>query len=103
MEIPSVNNIVRVKNIVVDGKKLIGLEVDLPGAPLVLIRGDKGFIMCGYLNIEVTNKLGIIAAKVSGVKTVEDVLKSSIKAVSLEAEKAGIKIGVKVKDVLDKI
>ncbi len=98
------SEVIRVKEIKLgNGKKFIGFEIDLPGAPLVLIKGEKGFVMCGYLNIDVVNKLGTIAARVTGVKTVEDMLKSVIKEASEKAIEEGIKPGMKVEEVLSKI
>lgn len=80
---------------------MIGIEVELPNAPpLILIRGDKGFIMCGYLNIDVAEKLGIPAIRVSGVKNIEEMIEKMISEATTKAVELGIKPGMKVKDVL---
>ena len=63
----------------IEGKGVLGLKVELPSSPpLLLIVGNKGFIMCGYLNIEVAEKLQVAAAIVSGVKNFDDVLNAEI-------------------------
>ena len=83
---------------------VVGLEVRLPDAPpLILVRGRKGFVMCGYLDIGVAEKLGLKAARVTGVGCVEDLLEKEIAEVTSRAREAGIKEGVKVKDVIDKL
>ena len=83
---------------------IIGIEIFLPNAPpLIVIRGRKGFIMCGYLNINVANKLGLIAARVAGVRSVEEMLNKEVAEVTTKAKEIGIKEGVKVKDVLELI
>ena len=44
----------------------LGVRVELYKAPLLLIKGKKGFLMCGYLNIKAAEKLGDAAARVTG-------------------------------------
>jgi len=99
MELPYTS--VRVKLLDVEGKKLLGVEIELPNAPpLVLIRGDEGFVMCGYLNINVAESLGLIAARVTGVRSVEEMLEKDIGEVTSKAESRGIHRGLKVREVL---
>lgn len=93
---------VRVKVLDVDGKTLLGVEIDLPGsAPLVVIRGNNGFVMCGFLDISTPEKLGLVAARVRGVKSVEEMLEKEIETVTTQALKHGLKPGVRVREVLN--
>lgn len=88
----------------IEGKGVLGLKVELPSSPpLLLIVGNKGFIMCGYLNIEVAEKLQVAAAIVSGVKNFDDVLNAEIKAVTSRAKELGINVGLKGKEALKKL
>jgi len=85
----------------VDGKSFMGLRTDLPDSPpLLLIMGEKGFVMCGFLNVESAEKLGVIAAVVSGVKTFDDVLNGQVKAVTSKAKNLGVEVGMKGADAL---
>lgn len=85
----------------IDGKTAVGLKVDLPNAPpLLLVMGEKGFVMCGFLNMDAAEKLNVTAAAVSGVKSFEDVLEAGVKAVTSEARKMGIEPGMKGKDAI---
>jgi uncharacterized protein YunC (DUF1805 family) len=86
----------------VDGKNCLGLHVDLPEcpAPLLLITAEKGFVMCGFLNIEVAEKTGASAAMVSGVKSFEDVLNAPVKAITSKAKNLGVQEGMKGADAL---
>ena len=85
----------------VDGKSFTGLRTDLPDSPpLILIMGEKGFVMCGFLNVESAEKLGVTAAVVSGVKTFDDVLNGQVKAVTSKAKNLGIEVGMKGADAL---
>lgn len=92
---------VRVKILQCGEKKLIGVEVDLPNSPpLVVVRGDRGFAMCGLLDVATADRLGLIAVKARGVKSVEELLEKEVDEVSSEASKLGVKPGVKVKDLI---
>ncbi len=87
---------ITITQIIVDDKAALGLRVDLPKSPpLVMVVGKKGFIMCGFLNIDTAEKLGVAAATVSGVKSCEDVLKAEVKKATSKAEALGVKAGMK--------
>lgn len=45
------------KDIIVKGVKYEGIEIELPKTTLLIIKGKKGFIMCGALNVDVYNTL----------------------------------------------
>lgn len=92
---------IRVGQLKVDGKTALGLKVDLPDSPpLVAVIGKKGFVMCGFLNVDVAERLGVTAAMVSGVKTFDDMLNAEIKAVTSEAEVKGIRQGMKGREAV---
>jgi uncharacterized protein YunC (DUF1805 family) len=93
--------IVEVKGIDIDGKKVIGVKVELPNSPpLLVIRGEKGFIMCGYLDINIADKLGLVAARVTGVKSIEEMLDKEIVDATSKALENNIRPGMKVGEVL---
>ena len=56
--------------------------------------------MCGFLNIDVAEKVNVTAAMVSGVKTFDDILAAEIKAVTSKAQTKGIKIGMKSEEAV---
>ncbi len=88
----------------IDGKTFQGMKSTLPDLPpLLIIKGEKGFIMCGYLNIDVAEKLGAAAATVSGVNSFTDVLNAEIKASTSKAKKLGVEPGKVVKEVIMKL
>ncbi len=93
-----------IDKLVVDGKTFHGMKSTLPELPpLLLIKGEKGFIMCGYLNIEVAEKLGAAAATVSGVNSFTDVLNAEIKTATSKAKKLGVEPGKTVKNVISSL
>jgi uncharacterized protein YunC (DUF1805 family) len=90
-----------VKPLQIDNKTATGLRVELPDSPpLVLIIGQKGFVACGFINIEAAEKLNVSAATVSGVKNFDDVLNAEIKAATSRAQAQGVKVGMKGKDAI---
>jgi uncharacterized protein YunC (DUF1805 family) len=87
-------------DIELNGKIATGVEVPLPKAPLVLAYGKNGFVMCGYLNIQAAEKLGVAAAIVRGVSTVQDLLEAEVREISKSAAAKGVKTGMTGKQAL---
>jgi len=92
-----------VEQIELENGSALGLKMDMEHAPLIVIRAKKGFVMCGYLNIDVANKLGDAAIRVTGVKTFDDVLNAKAIDVSEAAKKLGITVGMTAKEALMKM
>lgn len=78
----------------------IGIKIHMGNANLLLIKADKGFIMCGYLNIEVAEKLNDAACVVQGVKDFDDMLNAKIIKVTTKAKEFGIKEGMLGREAL---
>ncbi|MFB0561644.1 MAG: YunC family protein [Candidatus Lokiarchaeia archaeon] len=91
---------IQIEQIKIGDTLCLGLRVDIKPAPLLLIIGEKGVLACGFLNIEASEKLGMAAAVVTGVRTFEDVLNAEVKSLTTEAEKLGIKVGQKGREAL---
>jgi uncharacterized protein YunC (DUF1805 family) len=77
-----------------------GYCIDLGNAPLLILQAKKGYVMCGYLNINAANKLGDVAGRVTGVKSFDDMLNANIIEVSENAKRLGLHEGMNVKDFL---
>jgi len=89
--------VITVSPVRIGGRSATGLRVELlDSPPLLLIVAEKGFLMCGYLNLEVAENLGVCAATVSGVNSFEDLLGAEVKAVTTKAQKLGMKHAVKL-------
>ena len=85
----------------IDNKVAVGLRVDLPDSPpLLLIVGRTGFVMCGFLNVDAAERLNVTAAMVSEVKTFDDILEAEIKAATSKAQTKGVKVGMKGKEAV---
>lgn len=84
----------------IDGKKALGVRIPLDGAPLILIKGNKGFIMCGLLNVEAADSLNMVCARVSGVTSFEEILEKPVVEVSQAARALGIEPGMSGREAL---
>lgn len=90
----------KAKKIRVGTKCIDGYLIKLLSKNFILLRGSRGYICCGYLNLSAAEKFADVAAKISGISTIEEALKTKIVAVSRPAAKLGIYKGQKVKDAL---
>ena len=83
------------------GKKFIeALCLNLQSKNLVLIKGRRGYIMCGYLNMKAAQKFKDAAVKITGISSIEEAIKTSVQACTGSARKLGIFKGQHIKDVL---
>lgn len=95
---------INVASLKVDDKACLGVKVELPDSPpLLLVIAEKGFVMCGFLNVEAAEKLGVAAAMVSGVKTFEDMLNAQVKAATSKAKNLGVEAGMKSTEALKRM
>jgi uncharacterized protein YunC (DUF1805 family) len=79
------------------------VRIQLKNAPLILINSSNGYVMCGYLSMDIANKMGDIAAKVTGVKTIQDALDAKIVDLSIEAQKFNVELGMSSRKFLNVI
>lgn len=85
------------------GKLATGIEIALPEANMVLVVGKKGYLMCGYLNLEVCEKFNGCAGVIRGVANVKELLEGEVAAVTRRARGLGIKPGMKGLQALKKL
>ncbi|QQE75251.1 DUF1805 domain-containing protein [Brevibacillus composti] len=82
----------------------IAVTVRLPKTTLLAVTTDKGYIMCGALDVGLLNeKLAdreIIAGRAVGVKTIEQLLDAPLESVTVTAEKLGITAGTIGRDAI---
>ncbi len=85
--------------ITIEGRQFTGIEVKLPKTNLLAVTTDKGYIMCGALDVALLNERlkdrGIVAARAVGVKTLEELMEAPLESVTIEAERLGITPGMK--------
>ncbi|WP_342306343.1 DUF1805 domain-containing protein [Methanolobus sp. ZRKC5] len=90
-----------VENIELDNGSALGLNFQMQNASLLVIRADRGFVMCGYLDMDTAGTLGDVAVKVKGVSTFDDVLQAPVVGATQKAINLGIKVGMTGKEALE--
>lgn len=98
---------VELSPIEIGGHTFIAVSVLLPKTTLLTVSNDKGYIMCGALDVGLLNeKLSdrkIIAGRAVGVKTIEELLVAPLESVTVSAKDLGIEVGMIGKDALLKM
>lgn len=72
-------------------------------APLLIARGAKGMLACGYINPATCDKTGEACAIVTGVKCFDDMLQAKVVAVSRAAASLGVEVGLSGCEALEKL
>lgn len=88
-------------------RTVTGIEVKLPKTTLLVITSDKGYIMCGALDVALLNQKlqdrKIIAGRATGVRTLEQLLDAPLESVTTEAEQMGIVKGMSGREAMLKM
>ena len=90
----------------IDGEKVsyTAIEVELPLTKLLIVMTERGYIMCGALDVALLNERltdrRIIAGRAVGVKTIQQLLEAPLESITLEAEQIGIQVGMSGYDAL---
>lgn len=91
----------------IEDRMFIGVSVKLPKTNLLAVTSDKGYIMCGALDITLLNEKlkdrKIIAGRAVGVKTIDQLLDAPLESVTYEAMELGITEGMRGRDALLKM
>ena len=90
------------QNVPLKSGEATGMVFELQNASLIIIKADKGYLMCGYLDMKAAEAKGDAAAKVSGVSSIDDALEASIVEASSEAKKLGVKAGMSGRKALER-
>ncbi|MBU9712991.1 YunC family protein [Evansella tamaricis] len=90
-----------------DGVPFTAVSVKLPETNLLVVTNNRGYIMCGALDVALLNdKLKdrkVIAGRAVGVKTIQELIDAPLESVTIEAENLGIHKGMTGKDALLKL
>ncbi|WP_019156187.1 YunC family protein [Robertmurraya massiliosenegalensis] len=91
----------------IEDHTFLSVSVVLPKTNLLVVTNDKGYIMCGALDVALLNEKlkdrKVIAGRAVGVKTIEQLLEAPLESVTYEAEALGIHKGMIGKDALLKM
>lgn len=91
----------------IDGHTFLSVSVQLPKTNLLVVTNDKGYIMCGALDVALLNEKlkdrKVIAGRAVGVKTIEQLIEAPLESVTYEAENIGIQTGMTGREALLKM
>lgn len=97
----------RVEPILLEGRTAIAIELKLPKTTLLVVTTDKGYIMCGALDVALLNERlrdrNIVAARATGVRTIEELLEAPLESVTYTAEDLGIVAGMTGREAILKM
>ena len=93
----------QVESIELENGTALGLKMDMEHAPLLVIKAPRGFVMCGYLDISMAERLDDVAVKVTSVSNFEDVLAASVVEATPAAIDLGIEVGMPARQALERM
>jgi uncharacterized protein YunC (DUF1805 family) len=83
------DSMMNVKPIKIADRTFIAVDVKLPKTNLLAVMSEKGYIMCGALDVQLLNdKLKdrkIIAGRAVGVRTIDDLLNAPLESVTIRS------------------
>ncbi|WP_058306825.1 YunC family protein [Gracilibacillus massiliensis] len=92
------------KPVYINNHPFTAITVNLPHTTLLVIANDKGYVMCGALDVDLLNdKLAdrpIIAGRAIGVKTIEELKNAKLEKVTHASKLRGWAPGMPVKEAL---
>ncbi|MFA9559869.1 YunC family protein [Evansella sp. AB-rgal1] len=98
---------IEVNPLFIEGKPFTAISVQLPKTNLLVVTNERGYIMCGALDVKLLNdKLAdrkIISGRALGVKSIDQLLEAPLESVTIEAENLGIYKGMIGKEALLKM
>jgi uncharacterized protein YunC (DUF1805 family) len=88
----------------IEDRIALGISVSLPKTNLVMVTTEKGYIMCGALDVGLLNEKlasrGIIAGRAVGVKTIDELLAAPLESTTFKAQELGIRPGTIGRDAI---
>ncbi|WP_144510349.1 YunC family protein [Bacillus sp. FJAT-22090] len=98
---------INLQPVIIEGHTFLTISVELPKTNLLVVTSDKGYIMCGALDVALLNEKlkdrKVIAGRAVGVKTIDQLLDAPLESVTYEAEELGITKGTIGREALLKM
>ena len=79
----------------------MAVKHEIGNLPLIVVKAKNGYVACSYIDRDTAEKVGDVAAFVSGIKDIEDLKKAKIRHATSWAEDLGIREGMSVKKALE--
>ena len=93
------------KPVMLRGGTATGLRVQLPKTRILSIYTEKGYVMCGILNVPELDRIHperkIVAVRCVGVSEIDDLLRARVVDATREAMSLGIREGMTGEEALE--
>jgi len=98
-------NAVEIKQIKLNKGTALGIKImkDEKQPLVVLIKADKGFVVCSNFNMKALEEKGIVAARIAGINSIETALETKIVEVTTKARKLEIEEKMPVEEALERL
>ena len=95
---------VEIKQIKLNSGTALGIKVmkDEKGPLVVLIKAEKGFIVCSNFSMKALEEKGVAAARIAGINSIETALETNIVEITSKAKELGLREGMTVRKALEK-
>lgn len=95
---------VQLEPVMIDNQLCTGISVTLPQTTVLVITTQYGYLMCGLIDVERLDRLHpereVVAARVTGVRKIQDLLTAKVDALSRAAAARGISLGMTGKEAI---
>tara|TARA_Y100000310_G_scaffold334862_1_gene415562 strand:- start:1152 stop:1436 length:285 start_codon:yes stop_codon:yes gene_type:complete len=91
------------QTVTINNQELEAIQINTQSSAILLIKAPKGFLGCSYFNIDTANKISEAVAIVTGVKTFDDMLNTTVIQASNKAKELNITEGMTGKEALEKM
>ena len=88
------------EKIAIDGLTFDGIAIPTAHTKILLIRGEKAHLGCGYFSLAPADFVGDRFCVVTGVRTFDDMLNARVVAVSSAAIACGVESGMPGREAL---
>ena len=80
--------------VTIAGKSFDGVLMPTEHSVVIIVRGARGMLACGYLSVDTANRLGDALVLVRGVRSYDDVQQAVVREVSHKARELGVEDGM---------
>ncbi|MGQ9494183.1 MAG: YunC family protein [Anaerolineae bacterium] len=94
---------IEIKSVKVASGSALGVRIGSPEkAGIIALIGEKGIIVCRNFDTAALEQRGVAAARVQGIKSIEEVLAAPIESCTAQARELGVTEGMKGADAFSR-
>jgi uncharacterized protein YunC (DUF1805 family) len=97
---------IEIKPLEIDGTTVVGVKIGNPDSPekpaIIVLIARRGLLVCRNFDTDALDKRNVAAARVEGLKKIEDALEARIESCTSKARELGVTEGMTGKEALMK-